>query len=401
MKNFLKKKIFRLTFFLLILCFVNSHSFADKIIDVRVWPAKDFTRIILEKDLKTNFEYFLLKNPDRFILDVKGLKLDSKLRSLVKKIKKNDPYIQNLRIGQNRPNVVRLVFDLKKEVRPQVFNLNPVGKYKHRLIFDLYPTNNTDLISIFLQEKYPYLISKNRLEEEKSNNLGNKNKKIFKIVIDPGHGGEDPGAIGRKGNLEKTIVLSIAKKLKKKLEGNNNIKVILTREGDYFIPLKMRVQKARKFKADLFISLHADAFIKSSAKGSSVFILSEKGASSSAARWLAKKENSSDLIGGINIKNTEQNLASVLLDLSTTAQINDSLKIAKLVLNQISYVNTLHKNKVEQAGFEVLKAPDIPSILIETAFISNPSEEKKLITSNYQDKIAEAIKLGVINYLKK
>jgi N-acetylmuramoyl-L-alanine amidase len=221
------------------------------------------------------------------------------------------------------------------------------------------------------------------------------------IALDPGHGGEDPGAVGRGGNYEKNVVLAIAQRLKAKIEQQPNMRVMLTRDGDYFVPLQVRVQKARKVQADLFVSIHADAFIEPTARGSSVFALSEKGASSTAARWLANKENAADLIGGINIRSKNQQLASVLLDLSTTAQINDSLKLAKHVLGEIGSINKLHKGQVEQAGFAVLKAPDMPSILVETAFISNPDEEAKLTDDKYQDEMAEALMRGIRKYLHK
>jgi N-acetylmuramoyl-L-alanine amidase len=225
--------------------------------------------------------------------------------------------------------------------------------------------------------------------------------RMITIALDPGHGGEDPGAVGRGGSREKDVVLAIAKRLKSRIEQHPNMRVMLTRDGDYFVPLNIRVQKARKVQADLFVSIHADAFVESTARGSSVFVLSEKGASSTAARWLANKENAADLIGGVNIKTHDRQLASVLLDLSTTAQINDSLKLAKAVLGEIGGINRLHKGAVEQAGFAVLKAPDIPSILIETAFISNPEEEAKLTDDAYQDQMADAVLKGIRKYFAR
>jgi N-acetylmuramoyl-L-alanine amidase len=225
--------------------------------------------------------------------------------------------------------------------------------------------------------------------------------RMITIALDPGHGGEDPGAVGRRGSKEKDVVLAIARRLKAKLEEQPNMRVMLTRDGDYFVPLHVRVQKARKVQADLFMSIHADAWIEPTARGSSVFVLSEKGATSTAARWLANKENAADLIGGINIKSHDRQLASVLLDLSTTAQISDSLKLGKAILNEIGGINHLHKTAVEQAGFAVLKAPDIPSILIETAFISNPEEEAKLGDDAYQNQMAEAVLTGVRKYFAK
>ncbi|MDE2430750.1 MAG: N-acetylmuramoyl-L-alanine amidase, partial [Burkholderiales bacterium] len=340
--------------------------------------------------------------------------------------------------------------DLKEEVNPQVFTLQPVGHYKHRLVFDLYPANPPDPIAALIEkgewhkdtdlaqvaptvpqfdvqakaETPPDEQALSKIMQQSAQNPASvaetkpavkpdtqlaaketdkplKMTRMITIAIDPGHGGEDPGAIGRGGSREKDVVLSIAKRLKAKIEQQPNMRVMLTRDADYFVPLNMRVQKARSVQADLFMSVHADAFVNSSARGSSVFILSEKGASSTAARWLADKENAADLIGGVNIKAHDKQLASVLLDLSTTAQINDSLKLGKVVLNEISGINRLHKGAVEQAGFAVLKAPDIPSILIETAFISNPEEEAKLTDDAYQDQMANAVMKGIKKYFAK
>ena len=381
---------------------------AAQFVAVRVWPAPDYTRITLEHEAKLKATHFLIKDPNRLVVDIEGVDLDAQLKSLIAKIESNDPYIARVRVAQNRPGVVRLVFDLKEEIRPQVFTLEPVGEYRHRLIFDLYPVNVPDPIAELLQKKYipehPEEQAKDARENGKSAASEEKNLQLTRMVtiaIDPGHGGEDPGAVGKGGSYEKNVVLSIGRRLKAKLEQLPNVRVMLTRDGDYFVPLHVRVQKARKVQADLFISIHADAFIEPTARGSSVFALSEKGASSTAARWLANKENAADLIGGINIKSKHQHLASVLLDLSTTAQINDSLKLAKSVLGEIGNINRLHKAQVEQAGFAVLKAPDMPSILVETAFISNPEEEAKLTDNAYQDQMADALMTGISKYLTK
>ena len=383
---------------------------AAQIVAVRVWPAKDYTRVTLENDSKLKATHFTIKDPHRLVVEIEGVDLDNKLKSLVAKIQSNDPYIAQVRVGQNRPGVVRLVFDLKEEVQPQVFSLDPVGEYKHRLIFDLYPQTPSDPITELLKkgsappivtEKPPADLPDTAKASEDDDKDGQKLTRLVTIALDPGHGGEDPGAVGRGGCLEKNVVLSIARRLKARLEQQANVRVMLTRDGDYFVPLNVRVQKARKVQADLFVSIHADAFVEPTARGSSVFALSEKGASSTAARWLANKENAADLIGGINIRSKNQHLASVLLDLSTTAQINDSLKLAKSVLGEIGTINRLHKAQVEQAGFAVLKAPDIPSILVETAFISNPEEEARLSDENYQDQMADALMRGIRKYLIK
>lgn len=516
---------------LLLSVFAPSAARAAQILAVRVWPAEDYTRVTLENDSNLKTTHFMVKDPARMVVDIEGLELNPTLKTLVAKIQSNDPYIKQVRVGQNRPNVVRLVFDLKEEVKPQVFTLEPVGTYKHRLIFDLYPVKAVDPIAALIEKgewsqddkatapgaaqlpatqagqpaiagrqpapavqaqgnasgtttapgqppstardsatpssvpNQPAIAARDNAGSQSSaqgqpardnsgsagstpaqssvatrdnattpgnvpgqpaiagqangkaspgeqdpapaghkpsgKNAPEKMVRMLTIALDPGHGGEDPGAIGARGSREKDIVLAIAKRLKDKLEDHPNMRVMLTRDGDYFVPLGKRVEKARKVDADLFISIHADAFVKPSARGSSVFVLSEKGATSSAARWLADKENQADLIGGANSKGHDPQLASVLFDLSTTAQINDSMKVGKAVLGEIGGINKLHKGSVEQAGFAVLKAPDIPSILIETAFISNPEEEARLIDNEYQDKIAEAIVKGIRRYFAK
>jgi N-acetylmuramoyl-L-alanine amidase len=395
----------------LLLSLVSARvAHAAQIVAVRVWPAADYTRVTLESDSKLKATHFLVQNPNRVVIDIDGLDLDPKLKSLVAKVQANDPYIAQVRVGQNRPGVVRLVFDLKEDIQPQVFTLDPIGEYRHRLVFDLYPVKETDPIAELLKKAPsspaapgtpPLAARPNDPAAKNSDDKLPEMTRMVTIALDPGHGGEDPGAVGRGGNYEKNVVLAIAHRLKAKLEQQPNVRVMLTRDGDYFVPLNVRVQKARKVQADLFVSIHADAFIEPTARGSSVFALSEKGASSTAARWLANKENAADLIGGINIRSKNQQLASVLLDLSTTAQINDSLKLAKSVLGEIGSINKLHKGQVEQAGFAVLKAPDIPSILVETAFISNPEEEAKLTDETYQDQMADALMRGIRKYVQK
>ncbi len=402
---------------------------AAQILAVRVWPAEDYTRVTLENDSELKVTHFTVPDPQRLVVDIEGLELNPTLKGLVAKIQSNDPYIKQVRVGQNRPNVVRLVFDLKEEIKPQVFTLAPIGTYSHRLIFDLYPVKPVDPIAAMIEkgdwspagappdrpelpapapdplatqraQLPPEAVIKPSAPEPEAVKPG-KVMRMITIALDPGHGGEDPGAIGATGAREKDLVLAIAKRLKVKLEEHPNIRVMLTRDGDYFVPLGTRVEKARKVQADLFVSLHADAFLQPSARGSSVFVLSEKGATSTAARWLANKENLADSIGGVNMKGQDLQLASVLLDLSTTAQINDSLKLGKAVLSEIGGIARLHKGAVEQAGFAVLKAPDIPSILIETAFISNPEEEARLRDNGYQDEIATAITKGIRHYFSK
>lgn len=395
---------------------------AGNIVAVRAWPADDYTRITLEHDGNVHAKHFLLANPDRLVVDVDGTELNATLKELISKIQPDDPYIQQVRVGQLNPKTVRLVFDLKTAVNPQVFSLAPIDKYKHRLVLDLYPKEPLDPIAALIMkgewkndpEPVQVVAStpkksiidapsrKTSLSEEPLKDAGKMQlKRMVTIVVDPGHGGEDSGAIGARGSKEKDVVLAIGKRLKAKIEQQPNMRVVMTRNADFFVPLGTRVQKARAVQADLFISIHADAFVQPTARGSSVFVLSEKGASSTAARWLAKRENAADLIGGVNIKKHDRQLASVLLDLSTTAQIKNSMKLGNAVLNEMGGINRLHKGSVEQAAFAVLKAPDIPSILVETAFISNPEEEAKLNNDAHQENIANAILNGVKKYFAK
>ena len=421
---------------------VQANSGA-KLLGVRIWPSEDYTRITLESDKALPISHQLLTGPDRLVVDIDGLELNPTLKDLVAKVKPNDPYVAQIRVGQFQPTVVRLVFDLKEAVKPQLFTLEPIAEYQYRLIFDLYPTNPPDPLMQLVKEsaRKEKLLAEEQAKNPKGMTTeddpiaafakkdtapGKKGgpsttqqspqsppsattantqripfKRLITVALDPGHGGEDPGAIGARGSYEKNIVLSIAKRLKNKIDQEDSMRPFLTRDGDYFVPLHRRVFKARQVEADLFISIHADAFIQPHAKGASVFALSQQGATSSAARWMANKENASDLIGGINIKTKDKQVAHLLLDMSTTAQINDSLQVGNSVLRNIGNFSPLHKNRVEQAGFAVLKAPDIPSILIETAFISNPQEEKKLNDETYQERIAEAILAGIKDYFAK
>jgi N-acetylmuramoyl-L-alanine amidase len=380
----------------------------SSILAVRVWPARDYTRVTLEHDQPIRYSHLLVKDPERLVVDLEGVEFNSVLQMLPSKILDSDPYIKLIRAGRNKPGVVRLVIELKGEVKPQVFSLQPVGEYGHRLVLDLYPLEPVDPLMALLEKSgEPPLKAEQKLGNSPSAQEAEKPAqkpevaRMVTIVLDPGHGGEDPGAIGRGGSYEKNVTLSVSRRLKEKIDATPNMRSVLTRDGDYFIPLNQRVQKARRVQADLFVSVHADAFIKSTARGSSVFALSETGASSSAARWLANKENAADLVGGVNLGVKDPYLARTLLDLSQTATINDSLKVGKDVLGELGRINTLHKAQVEQAGFAVLKAPDIPSILVETAFISNPEEEQRLNDDAYQDQLADAIMRGIKRYFAK
>lgn len=417
---------------LLVLPVVPRLAMASTILAVRTWPADEYTRVTLEMDSELKAEHFTLENPHRLVVDIEGLTMSNKLNDLVSKVRPNDPYIASVRVGQNRPDVIRMVLDLKQPIAPQVFTLKPIGEYKYRLVLDLYPQVAQDplmAIANAFQDEDPLAdvlenLAQNAPESApipsvqgqslpKSPPTAKKpatpprppavvtptpSTRPILIALDPGHGGEDPGAIGPRGTREKDIVLSIAKRLKKLIDAQPNMRAYLTRDADFFVPLHVRVQKARRVKADLFISIHADAWIKPSARGSSVYALSQTGATSTTARLLAKKENDADLIGGVNLGSHNKQVAKVLLELSTTAQINDSIKVGGNVLSEIGKINRLHKKSVERAGFAVLKAPDIPSILVETAFISNPEEERLLRSAAHQDRIARAMLAGIHGY---
>jgi len=410
---------------------------ATALTSARVWPAQDYTRITLESAKPLQFQLLALKNPDRLALDIDDLAMTPALEELSTKIGAHDPYVKSVRVGRPKPGTVRLVFDLKADVKPEVFTLRPIAEYGHRLVLDIYPALATDpLIAMLEKNQAPPAAATAPAAATPPASAtalpkpaepaprpeaarppapaanapaapavpaapATKAGRTIIIAIDAGHGGEDPGAKGRKGTLEKHVTLAIARRLKEVIDREPNMRGVLTRDDDYFIPLQGRVQKARRINADLFVSVHADSFIRPDARGSSVFALSENGATSVAARWLAKKENEADLIGGVNLDVSDPYLKQTLLDLSQTATINDSLKLARAVLDNLGRINTLHKGSVEQAGFAVLKAPDIPSILVETAFISNPAEEKKLTDEAYQQKLAESILSGIKHYFAK
>lgn len=434
-------------------------AFGASIMAVRVWPAEDYSRVTLESDVPLVAKQTLIDSPPRLAVDIEGLQLNSALKELVAKVRTDDPNIAAIRVGQNAPNVVRLVIDLKQQAVPQVFTLKPVAAYQHRLVFDLYPAQAVDPLEALIQERLrdvnhphsgaiaaapsaPAAPAHDSLEDliaqhsqpdanvsvpspatkplpptpapappkpaktpGSSASPARKTDRIIIVALDPGHGGEDPGAIGPKGTYEKDVVLKIALLLRDRINqssiNGSPMRAYLTRDGDYFVPLATRVQKARRVQADLFISIHADAFTRPDAMGASVFALSQKGASSTAARWLANKENQADLVGGINVRSQDAAVQQMLLDMSTTAQINDSLKLGTALLGQIGGFAKLHKPRVEQAGFAVLKAPDIPSVLIETAFISNPGEEQKLRSSAYQIQLADAMMAGIRQYFIK
>ena len=369
----------------------------SQVVAVRVWPSSTYTRLTIEASSEIRYKHFSLANPNRLVIDLEDVQLTGVLQDVSGQIQSADPFIRTARAGQFNGNTVRLVLDLRNEVKPQIFSLKPVAEYQHRLVVDLYPANGQqdDPLLALLQD-----YNKGQLDNNAPR--GNKGKtdpaRPVVIMIDPGHGGEDPGAIGPSGTREKDVVLRIGRQLKKLIDGEKNMKAYLTRDEDVFLPLGVRVAKARKIGADLFISVHADAVDNRTARGSSVFALSENGATSAMARLLAKSQNEADMIGGVKIAGKDKYLAHTLFDLTQTATINDSLKLGKAVLGKMGDLNKLHKPKVEQAGFAVLKAPDIPSILVETAFISHPEEERKLVDPAFQQDMAEAIMSGVRTY---
>jgi N-acetylmuramoyl-L-alanine amidase len=434
-------------------------AWGASILAVRVWPADDYTRVTIESDGKLTTKQLFVTTPPRLAVDIEGVELSPELRELVGRVKPDDPYINGIRVGQNTPGVVRLVIDLKQAALPQVFNLPPVAAYQHRLVLDLFPALAIDPLTALINERLNEnpatasgttspkpaagasaardplgdLIAQQNSSGKSSNPASSsqpnattsvavrasptfstgknatktpsKTDRLIIIALDPGHGGEDPGAIGPQGTQEKDVVLSVALKLRERINATmvngNPMRAYLTRDADFFVPLQVRVQKAQKVKADLFISIHADAFTVPTARGASVFALSEKGASSAAAKYMADKENSADLIGGVNVKVKDATVQRAILDMSTTAQINDSLKLGGSLLGEIGGFAKLHKPRVEQAGFAVLKAPDIPSVLIETAFISNPEEEQRLRSEEYQDQLAGAMLRGLQRYFAK
>ncbi|MCZ2105668.1 MAG: N-acetylmuramoyl-L-alanine amidase [Comamonadaceae bacterium] len=407
------------------------------IVAVRVWPAQDYSRVTIESDQALTTTQTFVPTPPRLAVDIHGLDLNPQLRELVGKIRPDDPNIAAIRIGQNQPGIVRMVLDLKHDARPQVFSLPPVAAYRNRLVLDLYPAEPQDPLATLIAERSappaPAISAPGEPTDDPLGELiarqsadgrrasapapaptvapapppasARGTDRIIIVALDPGHGGEDPGASGPRGTREKDVVLQVALLLRDRINasrvGGNPMRAYLTRDADFFVPLATRVAKARRVQADLFVSIHADAFSSPDARGASVFALSQGGASSSAARWLANKENQADLIGGVNVGVQDQHVQRAMLDMSTTAQINDSLKLGGVLLGEIGSMAKLHKPRVEQAGFAVLKAPDIPSVLVETAFISNPDEEARLRSSSYQQQLADALMRGIQRYFAR
>lgn len=415
---------------------LGAHQIARgaTIVAVRLWPAEDYTRVTIESDGLLTSKQVIATDPPRLALDIEGIQLDPALKELVGKLRSDDPFIAGIRVGQYTPTTVRLVIDLKQIAVPQVFTLPPVAAYQHRLVVDFFPVKAADPLAALIAERLkekpaapaapsaaPATDPIADLIAQRTQRSAHpmqppaaevakpappaKTDRLIIIALDPGHGGEDPGAVGPAGTREKDVVLKIAHLLKDRINAStingNPMRAYLTRDADFFVPLHVRVQKARRVQADLFVSIHADAFITPTARGASVFALSQNGASSTAARWMADKENKADLIGGVNVKTQDAHVMRAMLDMSTTAQINDSLKLGGALLGEIGGVGRLHKAHVEQAGFAVLKAPDIPSVLVETAFISNPEEEAKLRSDDYQEQLADALVRGIHRYFAR
>jgi len=416
----------------LLLC-GHELAYGASIVAVRLWPASDYTRVTIESDAPLNARHFMTADPTRLVVDLEALELSSALRELVAQVRADDPYIAGVRVGQFQPRTVRLVIDLKHPVAPQQFTLAPVAAYQHRLVFDLYPTEPVDpLLALIRDKERAEGEAAKAVQDALGDFIGQVGRvapapappappasapgapagrapataqqridRLVIVAIDPGHGGEDPGAIGPTGLREKDVVLAVARQLRDKLDAVPGMRVMMTRDADFFVPLHERVRKARRVQADLLVSIHADAFFRPEARGASVFALSANGASSAAARWMANKENAADVVGGVNVAVKDTQVLRAMLDMSTSAQIKDSLKLGNEVLSRIGSVGRLHKPRVEQAGFAVLKAPDVPSILVETAFISNPEEEAKLRDPRYQAELVDALAAGIRRYFAK
>ena len=378
---------------------------APQFVAVRIWPANAYTRITLEASQRLDYKYFTIDNPRRLVIDIRGVTLNNVLQGLGGKVQSSDPYISGIRAGQNTPDTVRVVIDLKTAVNPQVFALNPVSNFRHRLVVDLYPQSSSDArdpLMALLEDYSQGKISSSGtgadtppVSEPPSASGGRGGgKRQVVVMLDPGHGGEDPGAIGPSGLREKDVVLSIAREMKKRLDALG-YRTYLTRNEDIFIPLGVRVARARRQKADVFISIHADAFTNPSARGTGVYAL---GATSSAARFLAQTQNNADLIGGVKTVGIPS-VDSAIMDMTQTVTNRDSLSLGQRVLTELGKLNKLHKGNVDRANFAVLRAPDIPSILVETAFISNPEEERLLGSTSFRQKCAQAMCDGVQQYV--
>ena len=381
----MKKIIAKITIiknFLILMLVGSTLNAAADVDGVRVWQSPSHTRLVFDLSQPHQHKIFTLDKPYRVVIDLAG---NAQFKPDIDKVELDSTLVTNLRTGRQSNQDLRLVFQLRGAVSPKSSILPPNKIYPHhRLVVDLIEENTSTLEPIQTVKTVADKVA--------------HNKRDIIVAIDAGHGGEDPGAIGYRRTKEKTVVLKIAKELARLLEAEPGYKPYLTRTGDYYIPLRDRTRKARDADADLFISIHADAFKNSRAHGSSVFVLSERGASSEESRYLAEKENEADLVGGVSLGDKDDHVAMTLLDLSMTATRGSSLAAGKSILERMGKISRLHKKRVEEAAFMVLKAPDIPALLIETGFISNPGEAKKLATSSYQKKMAREIFTGLTQY---
>lgn len=357
-------------------------SHAATVEGMRMWPAPDNTRVVFDLNAPVQHSLFTLADPERIVIDLESADFTARLPDLGKA----DSAVKDIRFAKRGEGGVRVVLDLNRKVKTKSFALKPQGEYGHRLVLDL---------------EYDVAPATGKTPVQKKESTAPARGRDIVIAIDAGHGGDDPGAIGKKGTREKDVVLKIAKQLAELIRKQPGMQPVMIRESDYFISLGKRVDKARESQADLFVSIHADAFTDRRANGSSVFVLSERGASSQVARFLADSENNSDLVGGVSLEDKDDLLKMVLVDMVRNSTIEDSHAAAKHMLTGLGNVNSLHRGRVERAGFHVLKAPDIPSVLVETAFISNPAEEAKLRSAAHQETIAKAIFKGLLTYFKQ
>ncbi len=383
-KRFLKVHFLKAIVVVLLSMILSSEAVSASVAQiqgVRMWASPESTRLVIDLSSAVEHRLSRLSNPERVVIDVNQAKLPRPITNLNYK----NGSIADIRSANKKQNKVRLVLDLKHKVHPKSFLLKPNAKYGYRLVIDLEKINNKTQSSTHKIIK----------------SVNSSKKRDLIVAIDAGHGGEDPGARGPRGTKEKHVVLAIARKLRDMVNKKAGMKAVMIRNGDYYISLRGRTKKARRLNADIFISIHADAFKNPKAHGASVFILSSRGATSEAAKWLAKKENEADLVGGVSLDDKDDMLVKMLLDLSQTATIEASNSAASRVLSRLARIGDTHKSTVERAGFAVLKSPDIPSLLVETGFISNYKEEKLLKSSSYQKKIASAILSGVDGYFKQ
>lgn len=362
-----------------------------KINGARIWSAPDHTRIVIDTAAPVQHKIFALDGPHRLVVDIVDAELTGKLPSSAG----DDALIAGVRSGVREGNDLRVVLDLKQAVKAKSFVLEPNSRYGHRLVIDVSPKAAPGRVQVASRTEAP--LAPRHLSVQPK---GARHRDVV-VAIDAGHGGEDPGAIGPSGTREKDVTLSISRKLAERINRQRGMRAVLIRDGDYFLALRKRIERARQHNADLFVSIHADAFTDRRVRGSSVYTLSNGGATSEAARWLAERENRADLIGGVNLAEQNDVLASVLLDMTQNATIEHSSFAAERVLSKLRALGDVHQTQIQKAGFAVLKSPDIPSMLVETAFISNPDEEKRLKSGSYQDRLADHLVAGIVDYFRE